>query len=546
MGAHERQHPPTTTPRARTTGWRGVRALLQGSILGAALSGAAVLGTGGVGYYEEALPTTLNPLFARTMVDRRSQELVFDRLYFRSAITSALKSRLVENAEKLDGGKKLKLTVKKGIKWHDGQPFVGTDICFTVNALLDPGTPSLLGKQYREVLVGCQGDKSTATVEFTKPYHNPEERLSFRVLPAHKFSSTAISPDDEFGARPVGTGPMKGSRGRSETRFDAFQNAHHNPKIPTMQLAEGGDPIVQIKTLLNGNVQGIIAVPPPRRPEVRASDDVAVKSYDLRSWWFMALNTKKPHLADKRIRQALNVTIDRTQLRQLTMGIKPTDPLPACQFISGPFIPSSPYYNRSVEPEETANRNKAKELMTAAGATLEHDLWLYKGKAINLKIGMRASLDVEAKDLLNQLGNQLQAGGFQRHVDKISDNDWTNKVITGRMGDEWDVLIGKWSFGVVEDVNPMFETRQGGRGSLNIFNYSDPKVDGYVNAFDEAVTDTEAQDAYHDLHEYLAQDLPYIFLWKLDTKSAWRNSVRGNTIAPYHYFTEFDSWSFSG
>ncbi|MCA9571128.1 MAG: hypothetical protein KC656_24985, partial [Myxococcales bacterium] len=390
----------------------GVRALVQGVLLGAALVGSTFLAAGTVGFYEEALPTTLNPLFAQSMVDRRAQELVFDRLYFRSAITSTLKSRLVETAEKLEDGKKLKLTVKKGVKWHDGEPFQGTDICFTVKALLDESTPSLLGKQFREVLVGCEGDSKVATIEFKRAYANPEERLSFRVLPAHKFPGTTIFPDDAFGTRPVGTGPMKGSMGRSETRFEAYQNAHHNPKIPLMQLAEGGDPIVQIKTLLNGSIQGVVAVPPPRRPEVRASDDVALKSYDLRSWWFMAVNTNKPHLADKRIRQALNVTIDRTRLRELTMGIKPTDELPACQFISGPFIPSSPYYNRSIEPQETADRNKAKALMESAGATMEHDLWLYKGKPVNLRIGMRAALDVEAKDLLNQLGNQLQSGGF--------------------------------------------------------------------------------------------------------------------------------------
>ena len=524
----------------------GLGALFQGVVAGAALVGSTFLGAGSIGYFEEALPTTLNPLFAQSMVDQRTQELIFDRLYFRSAITSMLKSRLVEEAERLEGGKKVKLTVKKGVKWHDGEPFKGTDICFTVDAMLNPETPSLIGKQYREILVGCQGDAKSATIEFKRPYNTPEERLSFRVMPAHKFASTKIFPDDAFGSRPVGTGPMKGGMGRNAATFEAVQNVHHNPKIAKAQLTEGTDPFINVKTLLQGNIEGLLAVPPPNRPEVRASDDVAVKSYDLRSWWFMALNTKKPYLADKRIRQALDVTIDRNRLRTLTMGIKPTDELPACQFISGPFIPSSPYYNRGIDPHETADRNKARELMSAAGATLEHDLWLYKGQPINLRIGMRAALDREAKDLLNQLGNQLQSGGFQRHVDKISDAEWTNKVITGRMGDDWDVLIGKWSFGVVEDVGPMFQTRSGGKGALNIFNYSNPKVDGLLQRYEEAETDTAAQDAYHELHAFLAEDLPYIFLWKLDTKSAWRNSVRGNTITPYYYFTEFDSWSFSG
>ena len=84
------------------------------------------------------------------------------------------------------------------------------------------------------------------------------------------------------------------------------------------------------------------------------------------------------------------------------------------------------------------------------------------------------------------------------------------------------------------------------RLQLNIFNYSNPEVDKILAEYDVARTDTAAQDAYHKLHATLSKDLPYLFLWKLDTRSAWRTEVRGNIIAPYHYFTEIDGWSYSG
>ena len=145
--------------------------------------------------------------------------------------------------------------------------------------------------------------------------------------------------------------------------------------------------------------------------------------------------------------------------------------------------------------------------------------------------------------MTNQVGNQLQAGGFGTRTFKVTDDDWTVKAITGRLSEQYDMLIGKWSFGVVEDVNPIFHTRTGGKGSLNIFNYSNSEADKIMSAFETARTDTEAQDAYHELHQFLAGDLPYIFLWKLDTKSAWRNEIRDAVIAPYFYFTEFDTWA---
>jgi len=293
-------------------------------------------------------------------------------------------------------------------------------------------------------------------------------------------------------------------------------------------------------------LNGLVSVSPALRSDVAATDDVALKSYDLRSWWFIAMNTHKKKLLDRRVRKAVSQTLDRFELRRLTMGYDPDDVVQPCQFISGPFIPQSPYYNRSVRVDERADMTAASALMTEAGATQEHGMWILDGEPVTLQIGMAAPLDLEARDLLNQIGNQLQSGGFGRQVFKVSNDDWNNKAITGQLKEDYDLLIGKWSFGVVENVSPLFETRTGGKGSLNIFDYSSNEVDKLVSDWEMARTDTEAQDAYHELHRWLDKDLPYIFLWKLDTKSAWRLEVRGNTITPYWYFTEFDNWTFRG
>lgn len=245
-----------------------------------------MLSAGTVSYYEEGLPSTMNPLFARKMTDRRSHELVFDRIFYRSAITNNLKSRIVSKTEKLEGGKKLKVWLKPGIKWHDGKPLTPDDVCFTIDAFLNPKTPSARGKEIRESILGCEsaGAKEMSfTVNFQKVYHNARERLSFHVLPKHMFDSSAISPDLEFSTRPIGTGSMKANKGRREVKFTAFPNAHHNAKVGVMSMAEGADPFVQVRTLLNAGVQGLISVPPPLRPDVAASDDVALKTYNLRS-----------------------------------------------------------------------------------------------------------------------------------------------------------------------------------------------------------------------------------------------------------------------
>ena len=90
---------------------------LKNFLMAGTLAATAILGTGAtVTYYEQGLPSTMNPLFANTMVDRRSHELVFDRMFFRDAITNELKSRIVERTEVVNDGYGIKLVLKEGVK----------------------------------------------------------------------------------------------------------------------------------------------------------------------------------------------------------------------------------------------------------------------------------------------------------------------------------------------------------------------------------------------------------------------------------------------
>jgi len=193
---------------------------------------------------------------------------------------------------------------------------------------------------------------------------------------------------------------------------------------------------------------------------------------------------------------------------------------------------------------DRANIVAAEKLLKEAGLAKSSGSWTHKGNKVSFRIGMLASLNAEATDILDQIGNQLGKGGFDRQVEKISADEWSRRVTAGN-APEYDLLIGKWSFGLVEDVNDLFHTRKGSEGQDNIFNYSNTEVDALLKQYAAARTDTSAQDAYHDLHKLLAADLPYLFLWKLDTRSAWRTEVRNNIIAPYYYFTEIDGWKYS-
>jgi peptide/nickel transport system substrate-binding protein len=510
--------------------------------------GLLLLGGAKVTYYEEALPETLNPLFATSMVEHRTHELMFDRLFYVSPIQNKVKSHIVQAYELLDNNSTLNVWLKEDLKWQDGVALTAADVCFTVDVLLNPKNASTIAKPYVEAIKKCSVDtkENKATITFHRSYFELRKRVAFHVLPKHKFKGTRVGQSDGFSARPTGSGPLKGTKGpRAATLIAKGASPHHNPNITEVTIQPSGDAAIAKNTILSNGVQGIVSVPPQYRAEIEASDELSLKSYDLRSWWFIALNTNRGALKNVLVRRALNLTLDRWNLRQYTVGYEKGEPDPACEFVSGPFVNVSSYYNNDVPTFERSDRGRAAELMKQAGAIQQNGKWIFDDKVVNLRIGMNAALASEAADLISQVGNQLQEGGFDRTVEKISTDDWKRLVLSGQTG-EYDLLIGDWSFGLNEDVSDIFHTRnnQKSKGSRNIFNYSNSQVDGLLADYATAETDTQAKDAYHSLHSLLSEDLPYLFLWRLDTKSAWRNDVRDSTITPYYYFTTFDRWNY--
>ena len=81
-----------------------------------ALAGAiaTLVSTGAtLAFYEESLPTSMNPLYAQSMVDNRVHELVLDRLYYHSPITNELTSNVTNQWELAEGGPIYSLCARK-------------------------------------------------------------------------------------------------------------------------------------------------------------------------------------------------------------------------------------------------------------------------------------------------------------------------------------------------------------------------------------------------------------------------------------------------
>jgi peptide/nickel transport system substrate-binding protein len=142
---------------------------------------------------QRAEPKTFNPIFA---IDNPSRELIrflfSDLIHIdREALTTqpALAEKWVVSKD----GKSIDLTLRRGLKFSDGQPLGVEDVLFSFQLYLDAG----LGSPQRDLLIiGGQPLKMTRTgpwtirFEFSKPYA-PAERLfdSLYIVPKNKLEA---------------------------------------------------------------------------------------------------------------------------------------------------------------------------------------------------------------------------------------------------------------------------------------------------------------------------------------------------------------------
>ena len=56
------------------------------------------------------------------------------------------------------------------------------------------------------------------------------------------------------------------------------------------------------------------------------------------------------------------------------------------------------------------------------------------------------------------------------------------------------------------------------------------------------MSSNKRKDAMQAMHQLLHDEVHAFFLWKRDTKSAWSNAIRNNSIAPGVFYTDADGW----
>jgi peptide/nickel transport system substrate-binding protein len=293
--------PPTTAPAVKPTVPAGQPVL--GGILRSTLG---------------AEPTSLDPHKINTLFDRDVADAMFDALIDDDTL-DGIKGALADSWDSSDA-RVWTFKLRAGVKFHDGSPVTADVVKATFDRLQDPNT-GITGS-IRPTASQVEGveavDASTVKITLKTP------SAAFPV----DASNIKIIPKDFDETKPIGTGAfqfvewVRNQRVRLKKNPDYFVKGQ--PYLDELVFLPTPDENQKIVLLQTGQIDFSDTIPLPRVKEVSAGGKIVVYPIPVGvspSSYFMPLKTDKAPLDNAKVRQAMNLAIDRKALLDVTFGV---------------------------------------------------------------------------------------------------------------------------------------------------------------------------------------------------------------------------------
>lgn len=477
-------------------------------------------------YAEDQAPATVNPLFGSTMAEARVHELLFDGLYTDNqdlATTPALASMAELSPDKTE----MTITLRDDVTWHDGKALSAADVVFTIQAMQDKGTASTEAGRVSFIKGVTAVDDSTVRLKFARPEARPEDKLLFKILPAHAFSGgTAVKRSDPFRTKPVGTGAWRLTKYNEDNSISFSRNGDYRDTVGLSEVTmrEVSDKNYQAKLLLYESLEGLVRVLPRDLALLQNNRKVELYPYQTNSWWYVGFNLARAPWDDVNVRKGVSALVNVEGLLA---------PVGTGDLLSGPFVKSSPYYNHEVAATEQ-DTAAAERYLGAAGYTRTGDTWTKGGKPLTVKVAAHQSLE-SAQEVAINLQSQLQNAGLTVTLEFLDDAAWKSRVWKDR---DFDLILSQWTFDRNEDIRDQFYSG----ASRNFTSYHNKDVDALLDRARDATDPYVRKTSLREVHRTVHDDAPMLFLWTLDSYAALSVKVKNVVVHPFYFFTFAPGW----
>lgn len=425
--------------------------------------------------------------------------------------------------------------LRKGIKFHNGQECLASDVKFSFERLLDPKARSPYYQHFLNRVVGgvdfrvgrdteVRGfkvlGKHVFQIEWTHPYVSALYLLSMpfcKILPR----DLLIKQEKNFFYRPIGTGPFKFDSWIRNARLDIIgirlkRNEEYFLKPPYIDVIEFC-PFFTLDQFLNQEIDSIPVL----------SDKLLNNNYQIFvdgsvNVFFLGISCHLSPFDKKTIRQALNLVINRQELIDELKEVRYLRE-PSFQFIP-PRLPGFLPMGR----DDTPNLEKAFSLLEKEGLS-------------NLEVSVDLFLPWPRSDFKFKfyriLRQQLSPLGL-----KINLKYYRNLEEVKSSPRPYFVLIQELM--TIPDpeniIRPLFHSTS----YFNLIHYANQEMDELLRKASVQRSWTKRINIFRKIEDILQEDLPAIPLYNQQNRVAMQSYVCGveMPVLGFYYLNTRKIW----
>lgn len=250
------------------------------------------------------------------------------------------------------------VVLREDAVWHDGTPVTSDDIVYTFSKFQDEDYPGPIDLQefWSEVNI-IQLDDRRVQFQLAEPFAPFLDYLTVGLLPDHLLRGVSASAliDHPFNLHPIGTGPYQFDTfiieddaivGVSLTAFEDYYFSR--PFLDRVEFRLVDDPGDAYAAYQNELVNGISSVGEQILDDVLEDTQLNLYTARVPRLGMLFLNLKNPvkeFLAEKRVRQALMLAINRNWIIQSALSGQGVLPI-------GPIMPGTWAFADGLQPHQ--------------------------------------------------------------------------------------------------------------------------------------------------------------------------------------------------
>jgi peptide/nickel transport system substrate-binding protein len=411
---------------------------------------------------------------------------------------------LAESYEVSADGLTYTFKIRKGVKFHNGNPMTVDDVKYSYERLMGKDTGKSLNSAFANVASVETPDDATVVLKLKKNDMSFSSYLTAAILPKGY---------DNQNKAPIGTGPFKfveflpSQRLVIEKNKDYYvKDIPHLDKVEFRIMPDGEAAMMAFKA---GEIDMYPRIDSEKAAEL--GDGYTVLDGNQNMVQLMTMNMARKPFDDVRVRKAINYAIDTEEIIKAVAFGKGTK-------LGSNFSPAmAQYFQPGLENTYNVNIEEAKKLLAEAG---------YKdGFTTTLSVPSNYKFHVNTGQVIAE---QLKKVGIEVKIELVEWAVWLDRIYKGR---DYDMTIT----GLTGKLDPHEVLgRYASDYKANFFNFNNAEYDALIKQAQVETDNAKRTDMYKKAQTILTNEAAAVYIMDPNFTVAMKKNMTGYKMYPLY------------